>query len=138
VLVFDPVGDAVGTGVAELAAAAGRAVTLLTPDLTVGQLLAPTGDLVEANARLRRAGVALVKRSTLRGVGARRARVLDVITGEQRELDCAVVVHCGHRLPDEELYLARPGTPRAGDCVAPRTVYEAVLEGRRVAMELEL
>ena len=48
----------------------------------------------------------------------------------------AVVVDCGHRLPDESLYLARPGTLRAGDCVAPRTVLEAVLEGRRLALEL--
>ena len=45
-----------------------------------------------------------------------------------------LAVHCGHRLPDEALYLTRPGTPRAGDCVAPRTVHEAVLDGRRVAM----
>ena len=43
-------------------------------------------------------------------------------------------MHCGHRLPDEALYLHRPGTLRAGDCVAPRTVLEAVLEGRRTAM----
>ena len=40
-------------------------------------------------------------------------------------------MHCGHRLPEESLYLHRPGTPRAGDCVAPRTILEAVLEGRR-------
>ena len=43
-------------------------------------------------------------------------------------------MHCGHRLPDEALYLHRPGTLRAGDCVAPRTVLEAVLEARRTAM----
>ena len=28
--------------------------------------------------------------------------------------DCGFVVHCGHRLPDEALYLHRPGTLRAG------------------------
>ena len=36
----------------------------------------------------------------------------------------------------DSLYLDRPGTLRAGDCVAPRTVLEAVLEGRRLALEL--
>jgi len=41
-----------------------------------------------------------------------------------------------HRLPDEELYQLRPGTARAGDCVAPRSVHEAVLEGRRAAQAL--
>ena len=50
--------------------------------------------------------------------------------------DCGFVVHCGHRLPDEALYLQRPGTLRAGDCVAPRTVLEAVLEARRTAMAI--
>ena len=57
-------------------------------------------------------------------------------TGEQRTVDCAFVVHCGHRLPEETLYLHRPGTPRAGDCVAPRTVLEAVLEARRAALAI--
>ena len=38
------------------------------------------------------------------------------------------------RLPEETLYRHRPGTLRAGDCVAPRTVLEAVLEARRTAM----
>ena len=56
-------------------------------------------------------------------------------TGEQRTEDCGFVVHCGHRLPDEALYLHRPGT-LSRDCVAPRTVLEAVLEGRRTAMAI--
>jgi 2,4-dienoyl-CoA reductase (NADPH2) len=60
----------------------------------------------------------------------------DVWTGEQRRIDCAVVVDCGHRLAEETLYLDRPGTRRAGDAVAPRTVLEAVLEGRRLAMDI--
>ena len=55
-------------------------------------------------------------------------------TGEQRwDLPCAAVVDCGHRLPDDALWRARPDLPRAGDCVAPRTVHEAVREGRRAA-----
>ena len=57
-------------------------------------------------------------------------------TGEQRTVECALLVHCGHRLPEETLYLRRPGTRRAGDCVAPRTVLEAVLEARRVALAI--
>ncbi|MGH3096410.1 MAG: NADH:flavin oxidoreductase, partial [Streptosporangiales bacterium] len=58
----------------------------------------------------------------------------DVWTGARRSVACGTVVDCGHRLPDEALYLARPATARAGDCVAPRTVLEAVLEGRRRAL----
>ena len=51
-------------------------------------------------------------------------------------MDCGFVVHCGHRLPEETLYRHRPGTLRAGDCVAPRTVLEAVLEARRTALTI--
>ena len=78
-----------------------------------------------------RAGVRRVKRSTLLAVRDASAVVEHVLTGEKQELACALVVHCGHRLPDD-----MPGEIRAGDCVAPRTVYEAVLEGRRAAQEV--
>jgi 2,4-dienoyl-CoA reductase (NADPH2) len=40
-------------------------------------------------------------------------------------------VDCGYRQPDD----AWPGAAaRAGDCVAPRTLLEAILEGRRAAL----
>lgn len=130
VLVHDPVGDWTGGGVAEQLAAAGRATVLVTPDQVAGTQLAITGDLAPANARLERAGVVRELRSRLRAVRGR-AVLEHVWTGERREIDCAAVVDCGHRLPDDRLWRARPHLPRAGDCVAPRTVYEAVLEGRR-------
>jgi hypothetical protein len=78
--------------------------------------------------------VARELRSLLRGVAVDHVLLEDRWTGEQRTVDCAFVVHCGHRLPEQALYLHRPGTPRAGDCVAPRTVLEAVLEARRAAL----
>jgi len=131
VVVFDPVGDSVGARIAELLASAGRDTTVVTRDAVVGTQLAVTGDLADANARLHRAGVRLVKRSTLLAVRDASAVVEHVLTGEKQELACALVVHCGHRLPDD-----MPGEIRAGDCVAPRTVYEAVLEGRRAAQEV--
>jgi len=131
VVVFDPVGDSVGARIAELLAGAGRDTTIVTRDAVVGTQLAVTGDLADANARLHRAGVRLVKRSTLLAVRDASVVVEHVITGEKQELACALVVHCGHRLPDET-----PGELRAGDCVAPRTLYEAVLEGRRAAQEV--
>ena len=73
----------------------------------------------------------------LREVRAETAVLEDRFTGERHEIACAVLVHCGHRLPDEDLYLTAPGTPRVGDCVAPRSVLEAVLEARRAALELD-
>jgi mycofactocin system FadH/OYE family oxidoreductase 1 len=135
-VVFDPIGGPVGVGVAELLAANGRPTSIVTQDQIAGTQLALTGDLAEANSRLQRAGVTRELRSLLRAVAADRVLLEDRWTGEQRTVDCGFVVHCGHRLPDQALYLHRPGTLRAGDCVAPRTVLEAVLEARRTALAI--
>lgn len=132
VVLADPVGDHVAVGVAELLAAQGEQVAIVSQDLVIGKQLSLTGDLADANARLRRAGVRLVKRSLLREVHAGRAVVEDAHTGARQEIECAVVIHCGHRLPRESAF----GRERAGDCVAPRTVHEAILEGRRAALAL--
>ena len=136
VVVLDPVGGPIGVGVAEWLAGQGRQVAIVTPDQIAGTQLAITGDLADANTRLQRAGVTRELRAILRGAKGGRALLDDVWTGERREIDCTVIVDCSHRLPDESLYLSRPGTPRAGDCVAPRTLLEAVLEGRRRALEI--
>jgi 2,4-dienoyl-CoA reductase (NADPH2) len=136
VAVVDEVGGPVAVGVAELLAAAGRPVHLVTADLIAGTLLAMAGDLADANVRLERAGV---RRHTARRV--RRAEpgsleLADTFSAARTELACAVVVHCGHRLPAGEPSPQWPGTLRAGDAVAPRSVGEAVLEGRRAALVL--
>jgi 2,4-dienoyl-CoA reductase (NADPH2) len=65
--------------------------------------------------------------------------VEDRFTGEPRALPVDVLVDAGYRLPDDRLWRATgERMPRAGDAVAPRTVHEAILEGRRRASELGL
>ncbi|OHV32494.1 NADH:flavin oxidoreductase [Pseudofrankia sp. EUN1h] len=136
VVVHDPVGGPVAVGIAEWLAGAGREVALVAPDQVAGTLLSLTGDLAPANTRLAQAGVRRELRALVREAAAGRAVLEDVWTGARRDIPCAVIVDCGHRLPMEALYLERPGTPRAGDCVAPRGALEAVLEGRRRALEV--
>jgi mycofactocin system FadH/OYE family oxidoreductase 1 len=130
VVVHDPVGGPVGVGVAELLAAAGREVTLVTPDAVVGERLG--GDLAPASARLARAGVRRETSSRLCSARDGVAVLADRWTGEERAVPCAVVVDAGPGLPGDVL----PGALAAGDAVAPRTVLEAVLEGRRAARAL--
>jgi 2,4-dienoyl-CoA reductase (NADPH2) len=130
VVVHDPVGGPVGVGVAELLAAAGREVTLVTPDAVVGERLG--GDLAPANARLARAGVRRVTSAVLRSAHGGVAVLADRWTGEERSVPCAVVVDAGPGLPGD----VPPGVLAVGDAVAPRTVLEAVLEGRRAARAL--
>jgi 2,4-dienoyl-CoA reductase (NADPH2) len=144
VVIDDTVGDGVGVGLAEWLAGQGAAsgrsgpVTLVCPDPVAGTLLARTGDLADANVRLQRAGVTRRLRSQIVSVAGGTVEVQDAWTGELEVLPAAVLIDCGHRLPDDELWHAAGDAAilRAGDCVAPRTVHDAILEGRRVAMAL--
>jgi mycofactocin system FadH/OYE family oxidoreductase 1 len=134
VLILDTVGGPVGVSVAEKLAADGREVRIVTQDPIVGTLLSLTGDLADCNTRLQRLGVPRELKSLLRKAADGTAVLEDVWTGSQRTVPADVVVDCGHRLPAEDLYTT--GMARAGDCVAPRTILEAVLEGRRRALDL--
>lgn len=145
VLVWDPIGGPTGVAVAELlaglGAGAGRKVHLATPDYILGNELARRGDMGPANARLAKAGVLLHRRRILRKVRKTDTVLSDRFSGEMEEVPADWVVDCGHRLPDDALAeRIREATGHrvvaAGDCVAPRTVAEAVLEGRRRALEI--
>jgi 2,4-dienoyl-CoA reductase (NADPH2) len=143
VLVWDPIGGPTGVAVAELLAGDGtdRTVHLATPDYIVGNELARSGDMGPANARLANAGVVLHRRRILRKVRKADVVLSDRFSNGVEEIAAAWVVDCGHRLPDDAL-AEQIGTATghrvatAGDCVAPRTVAEAVLEGRRRSLEI--
>jgi 2,4-dienoyl-CoA reductase (NADPH2) len=130
VVVFDPIGGPIGVAFAE---ELGSRAVLVTQDHIAGNELSRTGDLAPANARLARAGVRIERRTLLREVRPGEAEVDDRFTGTRRTIPCVAVVDCGLRLPDAPLPEA---TAHAGDCVAPRTVHEAILEGRRAALTL--
>jgi 2,4-dienoyl-CoA reductase (NADPH2) len=138
VLVWDPIGGPIGVSVAELLRGRGADVSLVTPDLIAGNELSRSGDLAPANVRLLSAGVTIEKRSILRQVLPGEARLEDRFSGEERTVAAAGVVDAGYRLPDERLWEATGGRlPRAGDAVAPRSIYEAILEGRRLGSTVE-
>ncbi len=143
IAIWDPIGGPIAVSVAELLAARGRTVTLITPDLIVGTLLSRSGDLAPANTRLAAAGVAFVKRAVLRSVEKHGAVVEDRFTGERTTVKAEALVDAGPRLPAEDASPNADDTDadghvlRAGDAVAPRTIYEAILEGRRVALGVE-
>jgi hypothetical protein len=116
-------------------------VHLATQDHIVGNELSRSGDLAPANARLQQAGVELHRRVLLRKATARGAELEGRFDGRRTTLTVGTVVDAGHRLPDETLWEQVASLPevrgvRAGDNVAPRTVLEAVREGRRAAVEL--
>jgi hypothetical protein len=134
VVLLDPIGGPIAVALAE---ELGERAILVTQDLVAGNELSRTGDLAPANVRLQQRGVRIERRSVVRtvrpaanGSGGLEVDVDDRFTGRRRTITGAAVVDCGFRLPDDPL----PGAfARAGDCVAPRTILEAVLEGRRAA-----
>ena len=130
VAILDPIGGPIAVALAEQL---GERAILITPDQIAGNELARTGDLAPANTRLAQRNVRIERRSVVRAITANGVEVDDRFTGERRTIDCAAVVDCGFRLPDEPLPAAHH---RVGDCVAPRTILEAVLEARRVALSI--
>ncbi len=137
VVVWDPIGGPIGVGVAELLATHGAAVTIVTPDHVIGTQLALAGDLAHANVRLQQRGVELVRRSVLKQVDSEGATVEHRFSGERRLVEAVLCVDAGHLLAEDSLWRASSKRqPRAGDAVAPRTIHEAILEGRRVALSL--
>jgi 2,4-dienoyl-CoA reductase (NADPH2) len=127
IVVFDPIGGPIGVALAE---DLGDRAVLVTQDNIAGNELSRTGDLAPANVRLQQRGVRIERRTLLRAVRPGEVELEDRFTGTRRRVDAVALVDCGHRLPDAP----RPdAVVRAGDCVAPRTIHEAILEGRRAA-----
>ncbi|HVV29450.1 MAG TPA: mycofactocin system FadH/OYE family oxidoreductase 1 [Mycobacteriales bacterium] len=136
VVIDDPIGGPVGISVAENLAAAGIEAHLVSQDVTVGTQLARTGDLAAASGRLARAGVTLHKRSRLLDASSGGVVIEDRYTGATTNVPAALVVDAGPALPHASLADGRE-VAVAGDAVAPRTIAEAVLEGRRAALAVE-
>ena len=130
IALFDPIGGPIAVALAE---ELGERAILVTQDQIAGNELSRTGDLAPANVRLQQRGVRIERRALLREVRRGEIVVEDRFSGDRRRIACTAVVDCGFRLPDEPLAEA---AHRAGDCVAPRTYLEAVLEARRVALLL--
>jgi 2,4-dienoyl-CoA reductase (NADPH2) len=66
--------------------------------------------------------------------------VQDRFSGVEREIQAVAVVDAGFRLPNDEVPISSKNNQQVvisvGDCVAPRTILEAILEGRRAALHI--
>ena len=131
IALFDPIGGPIAVALAE---ELGERAILITQDHIAGNELSRSGDLAPANVRLAQRDVTIERRSLLRGVRPGGVEVEDRFTGKRRTIACSALVDCGFRLPSDPIDRA---DLQAGDCVAPRTLYEAVLEGRRAALAID-
>jgi len=144
VLVYDELGFHQASSVAELLATRGCSVELLTPAMVVAQDLGVTLDRERFRRRAWAAGIRQrtdrVVLAAARVEGRVRVSVLhhptDVV--EQSDYDAVVCALPGE--PVDELWHTLRGTVdtlhRVGDCLAPRRLDAAIIEGQRVGEAL--
>jgi mycofactocin system FadH/OYE family oxidoreductase 2 len=141
VAVLDRQGTLPAVDAARLAAAAGRPVSVLTEDPFVSSQLGATGELSPWYREAAASGIDLRAFTTVVRVEPGRLHLRHRFGTEEEELEADCVVLADHELPADDLYrqlFEKPGPElhRVGDCVAPRRVLHAVLEGRRIAANL--
>jgi 2,4-dienoyl-CoA reductase-like NADH-dependent reductase (Old Yellow Enzyme family)/thioredoxin reductase len=129
VLVADWGGDPSGLDAAELLAAAGKRVTLAVASVSVGELIHQYRRNLYLQ-RLYRAGVEILHHHELDADG----RLRNVFARElAAEVEADAVVVALGRVPVEVEPPAGIPCERAGDCLSPRSLEEAVLEGTLAA-----
>jgi mycofactocin system FadH/OYE family oxidoreductase 2 len=141
VLVVDYNGHHQSTSVAEGLLDDGHKVTIVTPSLFVGGELGPLQDLYMALQRLMTKGVDMIMNIAVMSFDGTTAQGFNVYSNEpwsSPEAD-SVVLSMGNQVNDE-LYFALKGKVhelhRVGDCVAPRKVDMAILEGHALGRTL--
>jgi dimethylamine/trimethylamine dehydrogenase len=142
VVVFDDDHYYMGGVLAEVLAAAGRRVTIVTPEARVSEWTQNTMEQHRIQKRLIEAGVEIRTTTAVVSAGAGRVRTACVYTGAEGEIACDDLVLVTARLPVDALVdeLAAPGGPVAravGDAWSPGTIAAAVWDGRRYAEELD-
>lgn len=140
VVIVDDNGDYLPLGLARLLAAAGRQVTVVTADSMLGRKLEATLDWPWIMPRVAAAGISLRASSTVERIAPGQVELRSTLAGEPQRIEADTVVLCMLRESDDTLYhaLKDAGVPvrRVGDCVAPREVDDAVLEGFREAQAI--
>jgi dimethylamine/trimethylamine dehydrogenase len=136
ILLFDDDHYYLGGVLAELLAAEGKRVILVTPAPRVSEWSVNTMEHQRIHRRLVDAGVELATAQTLLSVEGGTARVADVFTGRDRELPLDGLVLVTARLPNDALALEL-GATAIGDAYAPGTIATAVWDGRRYAEDLD-
>jgi len=140
VIVVDDVHTQQALSTAELLLEQGKRVEVISPLFYVGQDIGVTS-IAPLYARLHAKGVVLTPGTELRAVEGSTVVVANVYSGMERRIESVdtVVVAAGSRSTDS-LYRALKGQVSelyaAGDCVAPRGVHQAILDGTRVARKI--
>jgi mycofactocin system FadH/OYE family oxidoreductase 2 len=137
VILIDMDGHHKATSTAELLADMGKTVHILTPSLFIGGKLGPLQDLFLMRQRLIKKGVTFTPDIAVLEIQGTIIKGLNVYSNALIDFEGydTVVLATGNRVEDS-LYFALKGNVkelyRIGDCVAPRKIDMAILEGNRV------
>jgi 2,4-dienoyl-CoA reductase-like NADH-dependent reductase (Old Yellow Enzyme family)/pyruvate/2-oxoglutarate dehydrogenase complex dihydrolipoamide dehydrogenase (E3) component len=141
VIVLEDEGLNGAVGAAELLAAAGADVEIVTRWAQIAKNLDMSLELPFVIRRLKALGVTLTAHTYIREIHADAVTVYDTWTGEDRRIEgVQAVVMAGMRQPEDALLDRLEGTAAvvlgAGDVLGPRTLTEATYEGHRFARML--
>lgn len=137
VAVVDREGGQPAIDAAEAAAAAGRPVVIVSEDAFVSSRLGLTGEFAPWYRRAAALGIELIPQSVVVAAAPGELTLRHRFGDGTRRLEgVGAVVVADHELADDALHRGLSGRVaelhRAGDCIAPRRVLHAVLEGNRV------
>ncbi|MBI4608351.1 MAG: FAD-dependent oxidoreductase [Candidatus Rokubacteria bacterium] len=137
VVLVDDIHTQQALSTAELLLSQGKRVEVISRLFYPGQDIGMTS-IVPLYARLFARGVILIPHTELRAIEGSTVLVANVYSGQERRIEGVdtIVLAMGSRSTDH-LYRALKGKVRrlyaVGDCVAPRGVHHAILEGTRAA-----
>jgi mycofactocin system FadH/OYE family oxidoreductase 2 len=135
VVLIDFTGGQPATSVAEFLIDNGHEVELLTAALYAGADLGPTQDLPLWYDRVLSKGITITSNVVVKDVG-KKITVFNHYSGAEWQIEADSVVYATMGMPDSDLYFALKGKVkelyRIGDCLAPRRVEHAVLDGHRI------
>ncbi|MGH2495223.1 MAG: FAD-dependent oxidoreductase, partial [Ktedonobacteraceae bacterium] len=136
VVVIDESGSHGVYSVAEMLATQGHSVEIVTEDWYVGHDLTATHDIVTWMQRVMAMGVIFTPHTSITRIENGQVIVTDRFAAGERAIPADAVVLGVYEQPAQELYIALKGRVprlfRAGDCVAPRRIEHAILEGRQI------
>ena len=143
VIVYDQIGFHQATSTAELLAEKGCRVEIVTPQFFVGGDLSITLDIELWYRRALAREIRLTPNYFLAGLGPNSVTVINNYTGQPCQLEnVALAVMVSPQVANDTLYHQLQGKMkqlhRIGDCVAPRRVEHAILDGERAARALSI
>jgi mycofactocin system FadH/OYE family oxidoreductase 2 len=135
VVLVDFSGGQPATSVAELLIDLGHEVEFLTAALYPAADLGPTQDLPLWYDRVQSKGIKITTNVVVKEV-SQVIRVFNHYSGQEWDIPADSVVYASAGVPNDDLYFQLKGKTkelyRAGDCLAPRRVEHAVLDGHRI------